>query len=229
MSKLNPHKVRNCFQEALNSSQKWRRDFLMKSDDWDKNDLCSSRFLHEVCMQLKHLPELRDYKPNFIQVLDERSGGRNTWKKPGEWLLDATWTSERSILGRTSNSIVQIHCAIECESNSGTNALYTDLSKLLVIHSPIKIFAAGLHQQALRYKHYMRERIEEAEYILNSSRIKGQEESTYWYYVFWPSPKNEYGVSIWDQFGPNDLYSHLNAIHLYHRARNSDRFQLIEE
>lgn len=226
MLTLKPEDVHKCFRRALCVSRSWRRDNLLNTDDADKNELCSAKFLHAVCEELSVLPQLQQLQCNVVKVLDQKCAIKNSWKKSGEWLLDATWTSSYPIPNRAdSNAITQVHCAIECESNSATKELYTDLSKLLVINSPIKIFASGLNQQNARFCDYMDERVEELEYILNSPQVRAQKNPADWYYVFWPSPKKAKSHSIWDQFGPDDTYHHLNEIHLFHRGCNASRFR----
>lgn len=232
MSRLDPDDVYTCFKRALYASIEFRKSphITCKKKVGVKNRLASSKFLSEVCLELNKLPIFKDlYDLNLIKILqDDKDGYRRC---SGEWLLDATWTSPKESNDISFNLITQIHCALECESNKNNDEFYKDFSKLLVIQSPIKIFAGGLDQQKGDHMRYIEERIHQVESLLLSSELRRQESMTDWYLVFWPSPsqKNKKWESMWYQMYDDPKYEHLNDILLYHRPAKNSRFKRIHE
>lgn len=172
------------------------------------------------CFQVGNLLDnlINDYFAPAVVKRRQISFNDNDEKIPGEWLLDIVWAEEYKP-NKTDECTVpkNICCAIECESNTNIGEFFIDFSKLVNVISPIKIFLAGLNQTTPeKSEAYQKLRLNEAaNYIQQLNTVS---KDTDWYIGFWPSPKSNNGVSLWDSF---KKYKHLKSIHLYKYANNS--------
>ena len=209
--KLLPEQIHEALSEALSNSLEWNATNRPVS-----NSLRSAKFLSELCGRLDRLICLdRESKGRYIGVNGDK-------RNEGEWLLDGVWAEETRLSDvsknrKPANIPIQIWCALECESSTNGYDFFRDFSKLLVVSSPLKIFAAGLNQGTESgVENYLRKRIGLIEKLLNASSY--EESATDWYVAFWPSPLNVDGESLWRQL--NDDYSHLNNIRLFYQLSN---------
>jgi len=220
---VTPEKVYCALSTALSNSLSQTRELKGSNS----NPLRSALFLSNACCKLNPVvnPECK-WKKHHIEV------GESFVRKPGEWLLDCVWTEEaclclRDPRARTIKVRNRIECAFECESSTNGGEFFKDFSKLLVVTSPLKIFAAGLNQTKPYYETYIERRICEIEEIL--TKTANESKKSDWYVAFWPSPLNKGSNSLWKQLD-TDSYSHLNGITLYYRLKGtgSDQFKRFE-
>lgn len=213
---LNPYKVHRALKDALNHSRIW----AAKSDK--PNSTRSSRFLSDVCRNLDELVRaaFSTHRLNLRYISVDEYGNRHA----GEWLLDGIWThDEPPCKGWDRSFPVRVRCALECESSTNTSEFYKDFDKLLVIHSDIKIFLAGLnHLTESGAFNYQRDRVRQIENLFIKANMQALNEE--WYLAFWPSPLNVKGQSLWDHLD-SGKYDYLSEIFLYHWSNNS--FQLV--
>ena len=217
---LNPHEVHRALKEALFHSRTW----AAKSEK--SNSIRSSRFLSDVCTSLDEI--VRAAFPGLKLHLRHISVDEYGIRHAGEWLLDAVWTHDEPPCKGWSRSFpVRVCCALECESSTNTSEFYKDFDKLLVIHSDIKIFLAGLnHRTENGALDYRRDRVRQTENVLRNARIQGLSEE--WYLAFWPSPLGVKGQSLWDHLD-SGKYSYLSEISLYHWSNNSFQPVIVEQ
>ena len=207
-----PEQIYQALRTALNDSLDWTR---RNSDA--SNSLRSARFLSDSCNCLGGLvnPD-RKLTARYISVDEKKK------RHAGEWLLDGVWTEDATIPGGKTNTErdevpVRVWCALECESSTNRYEFFKDFSKLLVVSSPLKIFAGGLNQGTESgAEKYVRTRIDEVEELLGA--LSDKEWETDWYIAFWPSPLNVKGESLWRKLDGD--YAHLNEIKLFYRLAN---------
>jgi len=206
---MSPDEVHKALNAALNNSLEWaRKHASILSDIKSQNSRRSAYFASECC---KQLDPLVSGEPHFIKVPCDP-----TLKKvSGELLLDGLWTQDISLKLRDPHATQpiqvpsQIRCAFECESSTGGIHFFEDFSKLLLMSSPIKIFAGGLNQQHVDTADvYIGRRIEETKELLE--KFPQEQAKSIWYIAFWPSPKkvDEESESLWERL--RDDFSHLN-------------------
>ena len=137
-------------------------------------------------------------------------------RRPGEWLLDGAWTED--VLGdeRVQTEFpVRLRCSLECESSTAASAYFIDFSKLLVVSSDIKIFAAGLnHKTAAGAEEYIRNRVCQTNRLMAQSVCDGGNLAD-WYLAFWPSPLKIDGKSLWHHLDCGK-FNHLSRITSFH-------------
>lgn len=180
----------------------------------------SAYFAYQCCKQLN---ESIYGKLHCIKVPEDPTKR----KTPGELLLDGLWTQDICLPLPRAKQPIQIPskvcCAFECESNNGGREFFEDFRKLLLVSSPVKIFAGGIHHTTPKFtKDYTERRIEQIKELLENSPVKPTESD--WYIAFWPSPeKKKDSKTLWDRLSDDD-FSHLNNIKLFY-CPASENFQ----
>lgn len=208
-----PDQIFEALDQALCRSLNWTRDRKDIS-----NSLRSARFLSDSCKELSHAVNPNGTLNARFIAIEDKCGERC----PGEWLLDGIWTEDIDLsVGHTHNEPakvpIRVGCALECESSTNGRELLKDFSKLLVVSSPLKIFAAGLNQRTPDgVDEYIRNRITTIEELLGASSKEASESD--WYIAFWPSPLNIDGGSLWKRLDAR--FSHLNKIRLFYRLNS---------
>ena len=216
-TKLSPEEVHKGLNEALKCSRCWANE-----SGGHSNSTCSARFTSDACKKLTKLVKqaFPTSNPRYISL--DNSGKRGS----GEWLLDGVWTEDRIPDRRTSKPTpVRIRCALECESSTRSVEYFTDLGKLLVVASDIKIFLAGLRQ---------RKRTDRENYIgrrvCQTQKLLVKESSTDWYLAFWPAPTyvevNKEKKPLWKLLECNEEFSDLKAGIILYRLVDG-KFKLV--
>lgn len=215
--RTDPHDIRMALERALCLSQTWARQQVASNRITISNSDRSARFLSDTVECLNALFQTTfpstTLVPRYISVDDDAKRGA------GEWLLDATWTEDAVADKRVPKRFpIRLRCALECESGTAAAAFFRDFTKLIVVSSDIKIFAAGLNQKTLNgTTEYMNRRVCEVKQLLD--QVSDRADSSEWYLAFWPSPMNVGRISLWSHLD-HGRWSHLSHVTLFHRSGN---------
>lgn len=216
---LKPEAVLDALSVALrcgrNCAAEWSKTASnpTKTKEGISNATRSAKFLSDAC---KHLHPLVEKSFQRTKLKRRHIGvSRRGERSPGEWLLDGVWLEEVTAVEGSRKTIpLRIRCAMECESSSNSEDYFIDFSKLLVVSSDIKIFAAGLDQKTSDgAKKYIDRRLRETKALIG--RADAANQCTQWFLAFWPSPLNVRGKSLWDHL-ESGTYDHLSEVILYH-------------
>ena len=202
-----PNDILDALSKALDTSRDWARGREIS------NATRSARFCSDVCGNLDRLLSGASLARRYISVGDHGK------RRPGERLLDGTWTEDVRPDNRMSRGVqARIRFALECESSTSGVDYFTDFSKLLSISSDIKLFLAGLNQRTKTGAcSYIDLRVQQSGAMVDRY---DQTSPANWYHAFWPSPLAVDGRSLWELIDDGEI-AHLHNVVLYQFADNT--------